>query len=252
MTAPFSIPFSRLLTRFEYTSSEGFVSGTQRLRTLYTDVLLRDYSAKETPSGLRAPKISFSPTDLKPDSTLSVDPINAQNTRFEVENGRITGKLESWRQWEPFQYLFDKLISCYEDVFRPQAREFVVQTHAILLLSDRKNYDIVSRLIPDLRSQQDIFSSIAMNRPAHIQRTDLACTFLVPKCEIVIDLEAPANDDHSMLWVTLTYRTPQEEIAAPEFFRLSSITDFLRAGDDVLAKLVDGITYEVDGVRSEP
>lgn len=248
-----SFPIGYVVTRFIYEASQRFDRDIQSLELRYKASLLADFRANRIQHVTSAPKFDFSyPDQIAKGKPVGLQAINEQGIYFQLMNGTILSKLEDPARWAAFVAYFDRLLACYEEVFESPCHEYLVQTHTILKLKKVKNYTVMSRLVPELASLDDAFAPLhSFGEKAQIERTDFKCTFSVPHCELIFDLQAPANENNSTLWIVFTCKTPQEELADQATFRLSAIESFLHKGQEVLANILRGYEFSLVGGRHQ-
>jgi len=254
--SPVTIPFNRIVAGFELSPQNDFEARQKSIEASF-DSMLADHHAHRDrqPQMSGAPKLSVS----YPEAGAVKEPIryrlvNETGIGLQVVNGKVLGLCENKEQWLRFVAAFDYLLKSYRQVFSMSSpREFNVIFDTVARLTDTRNFDILHRAVPDINPPGGIFASLGQlaatrRTSSDPQRLDLLVTVKVGMIEFIFDLEAPANEGNSLLWMKLTCRTPQEEYATDELFTLEKVSHHLTHGLQVYQALLDGFKWDLEHV----
>lgn len=242
----FAIPFKTLVTRFKFLSSDRYSVNVKKLKTVYPQTLVTAFKQRKEPRGIMPPKIRYEAAEEpeEEERPLLIDPINEEGVSFQLGNGNVFGRLQDPKRWEVFCFYLDNLLDCYESLFHSSCQEYLVQISSVLRLKGRRNYDVMAKLAPEIASTSGLFKALHHFGSPKVERMDFSCTLHVPGCEFIYDIQAPANEDHTTLWVEFSCRTPQEELTDQEQFRSQNLFEFLQKGQCVISELLKDCDFE--------
>ncbi|MBN1918130.1 MAG: hypothetical protein JW889_09490 [Verrucomicrobia bacterium] len=244
-------PVREIIFRFEMSPTTEFAGKAPNIQPHFDQYLSSHHSTRKKPCFLAAPKLRAKyPPSGATDEPIRFDLINETGFQLQALNGRVVGAMSPGGDWSRFVVVSDYLLAAYQQACGdPEPRDFLVDVRSVLKLKGSRNYEALLKIVPSVYPPKGCFlpiADVAKRSKARVQpeRLDVTFTVNVGRVEFIYDIQAPANDDHTLLWLDLRCRSPQEEYATKDVFSLAAVEPFLRQGLAVYEKLVSGLEVE--------